>query len=135
MGYLRTRPELLAWFRDGEEAAKIEVYRAYIGRIDAWLRRGFPGGSGTRVPGLTNSIVGQLALEGADLGLRGRPVVVGGETVCASGFDTRTSGPRIWSGLGGSCAAFMKPTRSTVVARRRAGEDRSAPRRDRTGSR
>ena len=54
MSYLRTRPELLARFRDGEQAAHVEVYRAYIVHIDAWLRRGFPGGSGARVPGLTN---------------------------------------------------------------------------------
>lgn len=51
---LRDLPELLAAFRADDEAARTKVYLMYVKRIEAWIRRGFPLGSGKRVPGLRN---------------------------------------------------------------------------------
>ena len=50
---LRTRPELLARFRDGDRAAALEVYRIFVVLLDRVLRRGFiVPSTGLRVPAI-----------------------------------------------------------------------------------
>ena len=52
---LWTRPGFLRDFREGKPAAVTAVYKHYLSRAEAWVRKGLPaGGSGARVPGIKN---------------------------------------------------------------------------------
>jgi RNA polymerase sigma factor (sigma-70 family) len=55
MSYLRSRPDLLRGFRDGDRDALAEVYRAYLPLVKQAAQRGFViKSSGARVPGASN---------------------------------------------------------------------------------